>query len=298
MSVRLGEYRLDVVSDGTFRLDGGAMFGVVPRVLWERVYPPDERNRIRLGLNCLLVRTGRETVLVDTGIGDKWSDRERDMYGVAHETTVPESLAALGLSVEDVDVVVCTHLHFDHAGGNTRRDADGNVVATFPRARYVVQSGELETARAPHERERASYMPENWEPLVASGQLETVDGEVEIVPGIRVFPVRGHNDFTQLVEVESGGERAVYFADIIPTTRHLRPAWLMGYDLYPVELLERKKELLARAVDERWACVFEHDHETPIARIERDERGNPVAKEITEESGVRNQESGSEIRLP
>jgi glyoxylase-like metal-dependent hydrolase (beta-lactamase superfamily II) len=269
MSVLLGDFRLDVVSDGTFRLDGGAMFGVVPRVLWERVYPPDDRNRIRLGLNCLLVRTGRENVLVDTGIGTKWSDRERDMFGVAHETTVPEELEKLGLSVEDVDVVVCTHLHFDHAGGNTRLDESGAPVATFPRARYVVQAGELETARRPHERERASYLPENWEPLAASGQLETVDGPAEVVPGVRVFPVRGHNDHTQLVEVESGGQRAVYFADIVPTTRHLRPAWVMGYDLYPVELLERKKELLDRAVDEGWLCVFEHDHEMPLARLAR-----------------------------
>jgi glyoxylase-like metal-dependent hydrolase (beta-lactamase superfamily II) len=278
MSVKLGDFRLDVISDGTFRLDGGAMFGVVPRVLWERVYPPDERNRIRLGLNCLLVRTGRENVLVDTGIGTKWSERERDMFGVAHETTVPEELAKLGLSTEDVDVVVCTHLHFDHAGGNTRLDETGAPVATFPRARYVVQAGELETARRPHERERASYLPENWEPLAASGQLETVDGPADVVPGVRVFPVRGHNDHTQLVEVESGGQRAVYFADIVPTTRHLRPAWVMGYDLYPVELLERKKELLGRAADEDWLCVFEHDHETPLARLSRADDGKITAR--------------------
>ena len=272
MSYQLGDFRLDIVSDGTFRLDGGAMFGVVPRVLWERVYPPDEKNRIQLGLNTLLVRTPEANVLVDTGIGTKWSDRELEMYGIAHETTAPLSLATLGLSADDIDVVICTHLHFDHAGGNTRLGESGEPVATYPKARYVVQKGELDTARHPHERERASYMPENWEPLVASGQLETVDGEADILPGIRVFPVRGHNDWTQLVEVESGGEHAVYFADIIPTTRHLRPAWVMGYDLYPVELLERKKELLSRAVAENWVCVFEHDHETPMAHI-RDSGG-------------------------
>ncbi len=267
MSYQLGDFRLDVVSDGTFRLDGGAMFGVVPRVLWERVYPPDEKNRIQLGLNALLVRTPEANVLVDTGIGTKWSERELEMYGIAHETTAAESLGRLGLTVDDIDVVICTHLHFDHAGGNTRHDSAGEAVATFPQARYIVQKGELETARQPHERERASYMPQNWEPLVASGQLETVDGATEIMSGIRVFPVRGHNDWTQLVEVESRGYRAVYFADIIPTTRHLRPAWVMGYDLYPVELLERKKELLSRAVAEEWVCVFEHDHETPMAHI-------------------------------
>lgn len=279
MSYQLGDFRLDIVSDGTFRLDGGAMFGVVPRVLWERVYPPDDRNRIRLGLNALLVRTGAANVLVDTGIGTKWSDRELDMYGIAHETTAPDSLGALGLSVDDIDVVVCTHLHFDHAGGNTRRNDSGDVVATYPKARYIVQQGELDTARHPHERERASYMPDNWEPLLASGQLETVDGECEVLPGVRVFPVRGHNDWTQLVEVESNGERAVYFADIVPTSRHLRPAWVMGYDLYPVELLERKKQLLARAVKENWVCVFEHDHEMPMAHV-RDVEGKMTAEAV------------------
>lgn len=282
MRCDLGQFRLDIVSDGTFRLDGGAMFGVVPRVLWERVYPPDDRNRIRLGLNCLLIRTGDANVLVDTGIGSKWNERERDMFAVAHETTLEGSLADLGLSVDDIDIVISTHLHFDHAGGNTRLDESGSAVATFPRARYIVQSGELATARAPHERERASYLPENWEPLVASGQLETVDGEAEILPGISVFPVRGHNDWTQLVSVESGGERAVYFADILPTTRHLRPAWVMGYDLYPVELLERKKELLARAIAERWICVFEHDHETPMARIVARDGGKYLAEPLSE----------------
>ena len=210
----------------------------------------------------------------------KWSERELDIYGIANETTVDAELARLGVGVDDVDTVVCTHLHFDHAGGNTRVGEGGRAVATFPRARYVVQRGELETARNPHERERASYLADNWEPLAASGQLETVEGRSEITPGVTVFPVRGHNDWTQLVEVESNGERAVYFADIVPTTRHLRPAWVMGYDLYPVELLERKKELVERAIDESWICVFEHDAETPVARIVRDGDGRPRAEAV------------------
>jgi len=282
MSFTVGKFELDIVSDGTFRLDGGAMFGVVPRVLWEKVYPPDDRNRIRLGLNTLLVRTGGDMVLVDTGIGSKWSERELEMYGIAHETTIPQSLAHIGLTPEDITIVVCTHLHFDHAGGNTKLDESGKPVATFPNARYFVQRGELETARNPHERERASYMPENWEPLVESSQLQTVDGPSEIVPGVSVFPVKGHNDYTQLASIENGGERAVYFADIIPTTRHLRPAWVMGYDLYPVELLERKKELLERAIRDEWICVFEHDHEVPVARIREAERGRLTAEPLAE----------------
>ncbi len=282
MSIQLGDYRLDVVSDGTFRLDGGAMFGVVPRVLWERVFTPDDRNRIQLGLNCLLVRTGSQNILVDTGIGSKWDARSREMFAIAHETTIPVSLAALGLGVHDIDLVVCTHLHFDHAGGNTRLDESGDAVPTFPRARYVVQRGELETARAPHERERASYLAENWEPIVRSGQLETVDGACEVAPGVSVIPVRGHNDFTQIVMVASGGERAVFLADIVPTTRHLKPAWVMGYDLYPVDLVDRKKELLARAIDENWICIFEHDNETPAARITQDAAGRIVAQPLAQ----------------
>jgi glyoxylase-like metal-dependent hydrolase (beta-lactamase superfamily II) len=219
------------------------------------------------------VRTGRENVLVDTGIGTKWGPRERDMYGIAHETSVPESLQAIGLSVDDIDVVICTHLHFDHAGGNTRRTEGGEFVPTFPRARYVVQEGELRTARRPHDRERASYLPENWEPLVAANVLETIDGDGEIVPGVRVVVARGHNDYTQLVEVASADHTAVFLADIVPTTRHLRPAWVMGYDLYPVELVDLKKRLLGRAADESWMCVFEHDQETPMARVGRNDKG-------------------------
>lgn len=286
MSMQLGDFRLDVVSDGTFRLDGGAMFGVVPRVLWERVYPPDERNRISLGLNCLLIRTGAQNILVDTGIGTKWDERSRDMFGIAHETTLDQSLAALGVAPDDIDVVIDTHLHFDHAGGNTRLDEAGDTVPAYPRARYVVQRGELETASHPHERERASYLPENWEPLVRSGQLETVDGECEIAPGVTVFPVRGHNDWTQLVLVESRGERAIFLADVIPTTRHLKPAWVMGYDLYPVELVDRKKELVDRAVREGWICIFEHDNDIPAARITQDAAGRATAEPVAQAAHI------------
>lgn len=280
MSLAVGHFQIDVVSDGTFRLDGGAMFGVVPRVLWERVYPPDDRNRIRLGLNCMLVRSEDGIVLVDTGIGTKWGEREADIYGIGHETTTVESLRRLGVAPEDVGTVICTHLHFDHAGGNTTRDESGELVPTFPRARYLVQEGELATARDPHERERASYLSENWEPLVAVGQLETVDGECDVAQGIRVVPVRGHNDHTQIVSVSAEGKTVVYLADIIPTTRHLRPAWVMGYDLYPAELVDRKKELLQRVVEEQWICFFEHDHETPLARIAKDASGRLVAEPV------------------
>ncbi len=267
MSIRLGDFQLDIVSDGTFRLDGGAMFGVVPRVLWEKFFPADEKHRITLGLNTLLVRTPDETILVDTGIGEKWSDKHRAMYGIAHETTVPKSLAALGLTPADVTMVICTHLHFDHVGGNTFRDADGTIRPTFPNARYVVQREEFEHARAPHERDRASYMKEDWEPVAANGQLTFAEGVQDVAPGVTVVPVRGHNDFTQCVKITSGGETAFYWADVLPTTAHLPYAWVMGYDLYPVELLENKKKLIPQAAAEHWLNVFEHDPVVPMGYI-------------------------------
>lgn len=271
MGIRLGDFQLDVVSDGTFRLDGGAMFGVVPRVLWEKYFPADAKHRITLGLNTLLIRTPDDTILVDTGIGEKWSDKHREMYGIAHETTVPQSLAKLGLTTADVTMVICTHLHFDHVGGNTYRDADGTVKPTFPNARYVVQREEFEHARAPHERDRASYMKDDWEPVAANGQLTFAEGEQEVAPGVTVVPVRGHNDFTQCVKITSNGETAFYWADVLPTTAHLPYAWVMGYDLYPVELLENKKKLIPQAVAGRWLNVFEHDPNVPMGYIEEHE---------------------------
>lgn len=279
MGFQLGDFHLDIISDGTFRLDGGAMFGVVPRVVWERVMPPDEKHRIRLGLNALLVRTPHETILIDTGVGEKWSEKHLEMYGIAHETTIPKSLGAIGLSTDDVTLVINTHLHFDHAGGNTLRDAEGKLRATFPKARYVVQREEYLHACRPHERDRASYLKENWEPLVESGQLAFSEAEQEITPGVQVVPVRGHNDFTQCVRIESQGRIAFYWADIMPTTAHLPFPWVMGYDLYPVELLENKKRLIPQAAREEWLNVFEHDHDTPWGYIvERD--GKYVVKAL------------------
>src|SRR5262245_543881 len=194
--MRLGEYQIDIISDGTMRLDGGAMFGVVPRVVWERVAEPDEKNRILVGLNCLLVRTPNNAIIIDTGAGDKWNEKQRAIYGIGHPPTILSSLAALGLSAEDISIVINTHLHFDHAGGNTRFPSDGDTakpLPTFPRARYYVQRTEYEHACRPHERDRASYLPENWQPLVENGQLELIDGDREIVPGVSVFRVPGHN---------------------------------------------------------------------------------------------------------
>ncbi len=263
---RLGDFRLSVISDGVFWLDGGAVFGVVPRVLWERVAPPDEKNRVRLGLNTLLVQTGRENVLIDTGVGDKWDEKRRRIYGLTQPPTLIASLAERGLEPEDIDVVINTHLHFDHCGWNTRY-LDGSLRPTFPRARYIVQRGEYEHAQHPHERDRASYDPENWAGLEERGQLELIEGDQSIVPGIEVVKLCGHNRDFQCVFVRSRGETAVFWSDLVPMTPHVQFPWIMAFDLYPEQTLMHKKRLIPQAAREGWLCVFHHDPEIPVGRI-------------------------------
>src|SRR5581483_8683755 len=215
--MRLGKFDIAIVSDGTVRFDGGAMFGVVPRVVWEKLFPPDEINRVTCGLKNLLVRTGKDNVLIDTGIGDKGDQKFNQRYGITHETTLLKSLAALGVEPKDITIVINTHLHFDHAGWNTIRSGD-SFVPTFPNARYFVQRGEYEHACSPGERDRASYLSANWEAVESAGQLELLNGDCEIIPGITVLKVPGHNRDSQCVRVDSAGETAVFFADVLPTT--------------------------------------------------------------------------------
>jgi len=269
--VLFGEYRVEVVPDAEFWLDGGAMFGVVPRTLWGRVAPPDELNRVRLNANCLFVDTGRERVLVETGMGDKWDARRAETYGLRRERTLAESLPALaGCRAEDVTVVVNTHLHFDHAGGNTTNDDEGRAVPAFPNARYLVSRDELDHAERPHERDRASYLPENWRPLAESGQLELVPPDYEAVPGLRLETVPGHSRTMQCVRLERGGRTLYGFADLVPTRAHVPLAWVMGYDLFPVETVEQKRRLLPLAARENWLCLFYHDPEAPLCRLVED----------------------------
>jgi glyoxylase-like metal-dependent hydrolase (beta-lactamase superfamily II) len=279
--MNLGGIELELVSDGLFGLDGGAMFGVVPRTLWERRMPPDDRNRIRLALNCWLIRAAGRTLLVETGAGDKWDARRRDIYALDGAGRLLEALAARGVAPEQVDFVINTHLHFDHCGWNTRRAGD-RVVPTFPRARYVVQRGELEHARRPTERDRASYLPENFEPVAEAGQWWEVEGEVEVVPGVRVVPVPGHTRDMQCVLLEGSRLRACILADLVPTTAHLPYAWIMAYDLYPMLTLYNRKRWLPRLAREGWLCLFVHDPAVPAAMLEeRDGQwvAQPVALE-------------------
>lgn len=268
-SLRLGDIRLDVLSDGTFALDGGAMFGVVPRVLWEKTDPPDEKNRVTLGLNVALIETAGRRVLVDTGLGDKWTDKETRIYRIDRSPGLLGALRERGLAPRDIDIVVNTHLHFDHAGGNTRWE-DGRAVPTFPRARYVVQRGEWEAAAQAHERNRASYIEANYRPLQDAGQLDLIEGEAEVAPGVRVVPVGGHTAHHQMVVVAGGGETAVSPTDLLPTASHLPLPFIMAYDLFPVATLEAKRRFLRRAVDEGWWVVFYHDPRTPLGRVAQD----------------------------
>lgn len=264
----IGDYRVEVVRDTEFRLDGGAMFGVVPRTLWSSVAPPDDQNRILLNTNCLYVETKYERILIETGIGDKWSQKQSAMYGIARERPLSESLrATTGVKAEEITIVVNTHLHFDHAGGNTRLDETGKAVPTFRQARYFVSKGEYEHAENPHERDRASYLRENWQPVAESGQLELKDSNYEVVPGLTMKTIAGHSKTMQCPRLQRAGKTLFGFSDLVPTRAHIPLAWVMGYDLFPTETVEAKKRLFPQAVDEDWICLFYHDARAPLCRI-------------------------------
>lgn len=268
--MKLGDLEFHIVSDGAVRLDGGAMFGVVPRPMWEKKFPPDARNRILMGMNSLLVRTGGKTILVETGAGEKWDARHSDMFGFDPPPRLVDRLALRGLRPEDVDIVINTHLHFDHCGGNTRIEGD-RAVPTYPNAVYMVQQGEFEHAQKPNERDRASYLSQNFMPMRESGQWQFLEGDREIVPGVEVVRAPGHNADMQCVILRGGGKSAIFFADLVPTCAHLPPAWIMGFDLYPMLTLENKKKWIGQVVREKWLALFVHDPAVPAAMLVEDE---------------------------
>jgi glyoxylase-like metal-dependent hydrolase (beta-lactamase superfamily II) len=266
----IGDIEVRFLDGGTFRLDGGAMFGVVPKVFWEKKAVPDERNRILMRANSLLVRASGKTVVVETGNGTKWDAKQRGIYAVQDGDPLLDSLAQFGVEARDVDLVINTHLHFDHAGGGTRIEG-GRAVPTFPRARYVVQRGELEHAAMPTERDRASYFPENFQPVTEAGLWDLADGDKEILPGISVARIPGHNADIQAILLTGGGKTLAFVADLLPTRHHIPLPWIMAYDLYPMRSLETKRAWLPRMVNENWMVVFGHDPEVAAATLhERD----------------------------
>jgi glyoxylase-like metal-dependent hydrolase (beta-lactamase superfamily II) len=272
--MQLGDYRVEIIPDTEFRLDGGAMFGVVPRNLWARQCPPDEQNRIRMNMNCVFVDTGKDRVLIETGIGDKWSEKQTAIFGISRQRKLTDSLRAIaGAGPETITIVVNTHLHFDHCGGNTMFGDSDHAIPAFSNARYFVSRAEYEHAQQPSERDRASYLPENWQPLLDSGQLSLQEANYEVVPGLTMETYPGHNRSMQCWRLVRDGQTLFGFADLVPMRAHVAYPWIMGYDLYPVETLESKKRLLPQAAREQWLCLFYHDPDAPVGRIaERDDR--------------------------
>lgn len=266
----LGDYRIEIIPDVEFRLDGGAMFGVIPRVLWEKFAPADELNRVKLQANCLFVETPKEKILIETGMGEKWDEKQCERFAINRKKPFSEVLKEkTGYKPEDITIVINTHLHFDHAGGNTIFNKSGKIVPQFPNARYFVSASELKKAENPHEREKASYLPENWLPIKETGQLEAKPDEYYAVEGMRLRRHRGHNETMQTVEIRRGDKVLYGFSDLIPTTAHLPYAWIMAYDLYPVSTLAFKKKIIPKAIRSRWICWFYHDTSFPLCTIEK-----------------------------
>lgn len=269
----IGDYQVSTLETGRFALDGGAMFGVVPKVIWQKKHPADALNRIDLALRVVLLQGQGRVILIDTGIGDKFPEKQAQMYGIdLSQSNLMRSLAQAGLSPDDVTDVILTHLHFDHAGGATCL-REGQLKPTFAQARYWVQRENWDWANHPSEKDRASYLPENFLPLQESGQLQLLDGPGEILPGIRARLSQGHTTGQQLIEIHAPENTAIYCADIIPTASHIAVPFVMGYDLRPLQTIAEKKEILSDALAHNWILIFEHDPTLPACRVQAGEKG-------------------------
>jgi glyoxylase-like metal-dependent hydrolase (beta-lactamase superfamily II) len=275
--ITLGDFELSIFSDGLYPLDGGAFFGVVPKVMWSKKVVADERNFVTAGLNSLLIRTGTQNILVETGIGNKLSEKMIKIYG--QPAKLLDNLSAAGVAPDDIDIVINTHLHFDHCGWNTVRRGD-QVVATFPRAKYYVQEGEVLHGHEQHIRDAVSYISENYDPLVKSGQMELLRGDRQIVPGVSVKVFPGHTYHMQAVIVTSGGKTACYISDLIPTAAHIDPTWVMAFDLSPIDTINSRERYYGEALPGKWLTVFTHGADRPWAYIEKDLSGKLVARPI------------------
>lgn len=278
--MKLGAFDIAPVRDGRFRLDGGAMFGVVPKVLWQKCCPADELNRIPMSLTCLLIRAHGKNILVDTGLGDKEDAKFCSMFAVERTPSLHDSLKQQGLSRDDIHLVINTHLHFDHAGGNTIKYDDDQLLSTFPKAVYHVQRGEYEDAARANERTRASYRRDNFTPIAHVNQWEFLNGDTELLPGITAVVTAGHTRFHQSVKIESEGETAFFLGDLIPTVSHLPLPYIMGYDLYPIQTLETKRWVLDRAFEGNWLLVFEHDPLVQAGHVRKDGEGKYFLEEV------------------
>jgi glyoxylase-like metal-dependent hydrolase (beta-lactamase superfamily II) len=273
--ITIGDFELISLSDGIYRLDGGAYFGVVPKALWSKKLPADENNLVPSGLNSVLVRTGDKNILIETGIGNKLPEKMAQIYG--QPAKLLENLHSAGLAPEDIDIVINSHLHFDHCGWNTIRHSE-TIAPTFPNAKYYVQEGEWKHAHE-NQRDGVSYFRENYDPLVESGQMQLLRGNNEILPGISVEVFPGHTRDLQAILVRGGGKTACYISDLIPTSAHLDLNWVMAYDLYPVESMNSRTRFYSRAIPEHWLVMFTHDPELPWTYLKKDDRGKVVTED-------------------
>jgi glyoxylase-like metal-dependent hydrolase (beta-lactamase superfamily II) len=279
-AIEIGDFRITLVRAGRYLWDGGAMFGVVPKTLWAKAQPPDSMNRIEAGLNCFVVDDGRRRILVETGIGVRHDERARERIGVSDPPDLRQILSRHGFDPESIGIVVNTHLHWDHVGGNTV-DERGRVVPCLPEARYVVQRGELEHARARHPRDAVSYRPVNYEPLIEAGRMELMDGDGEIAPGVEVVVAPGHNRNMTMVVVRSGGQTWCHLADLTMYAAQVTPTWVSGFDLFPLEAIDNKLRILGQAAAENWWCSFAHDPQVAFAKIEEEEGKWRVHQSLT-----------------
>jgi len=268
-NISLGQLDIYGLRDGFFSLDGGAMFGVVPKTLWEKKFPADEKNRIKLALNSVLIKAAKELILVETGIGSDLDPKFYDYYSVEKKPGLVLSLEKLGYQTEDIDLVVNTHLHFDHCGGNTYKDEKGEDVPTFPKAKYIIQKGEWEYALNPSERDKPSYLEQNFLPLEKHELLQLVDGNKEISEGIEVIVVPGHTSRHQCVKVSAGGKVFFFLGDLVPTSAHVGLSYIMSYDISPQETLESKKKYFEQAIEGDWILAFNHDPEHFFGKVKK-----------------------------